>query len=118
MMNSLARRAVLALLAAGLLAGCATQPIAHKDPRDPWERVNRSIWNFDIGFARKVALPVGHTYQRVTPRVVQDGIGNLFDNALYPIVFVNDLLQGKLKPFMSDTGRFLMNSTVGIGGLF
>lgn len=116
--NLIARGALLALTASWLLAGCATAPVAHKDPRDPWERMNRAIWGFDLSFTRKVALPVGHAYTRVTPRVVQKGVGNFMDNMLYPIVFVNDLLQGKVKPFLSDTGRFLMNSTVGIGGLF
>jgi phospholipid-binding lipoprotein MlaA len=114
----LARGALLALVAAGLLAGCATQPVTHRDPRDPWEPMNRKIWAFDMAFTRKVALPVGHAYQRVTPRIVQTGIGHFMDNMLYPIVVVNDLLQAKFKPFLSDTGRFLMNSTVGIGGLF
>lgn len=113
-----AGRAAFALLWASLLlAGCASQPIQHKDPRDPWERMNRAIWGFDLAFVRKVALPVGHTYMRVTPRFVQVGIGNLFDNADYPEVIVNDFLQAKLKIGLGDTGRFLMNSTVGIGGL-
>ena len=99
-----------------LLAGCASQPIKHKDPRDPWERMNRAIWGFDLAFVRKVALPVGHTYMRVTPHFAQIGIGNFFDNAEYPIVIVNDMLQAKFKIGFGDTGRFLMNSTVGIAG--
>lgn len=109
---------MLTLAATLLLAGCATRPIAHKDPRDPWERVNRKMFAFDMAFARQVALPVGHAYQRVTPKVVQTGIGNFSDNLIYPITFVNDLLQGKLEAFLSDTGRFVLNSTVGLGGLF
>jgi phospholipid-binding lipoprotein MlaA len=112
------RAAAVLVLTAIALAGCASQPIKQKDPRDPWERMNRSIWGFDMGFARKVALPVGHTYVRVVPRVVRTGIGNLFDNADYPIVFVNDFLQGKVRMGLGDFGRFVMNSTVGIGGLF
>ncbi len=112
-----AGRAALSLVwAATLLAGCASQPIRHKDPRDPWERMNRAVWGFDLAFVRKVALPVGHTYTRVTPHFAQVGIGNFFDNAQYPVVIVNDFLQAKLKIGFSDTGRFLMNSTVGIGG--
>jgi len=118
MPNLLARGAVLAFLACGLLlAGCATHPAAKRDPRDPWEPLNRKLWAFDMVLVHKIALPVGHTYQRVTPRVVRTGIGHFMDNLLYPIVFVNDLLQGKLKPFFADMGRFVMNSTLGIGGL-
>ncbi|MGH8220067.1 MAG: MlaA family lipoprotein [Steroidobacteraceae bacterium] len=117
--STLARRAAALLAAvAVLLSGCATQPSAHRDPRDPWEPMNRKIFAFDLRFARKVALPIGRTYQRITPKPVQAGIGNFSDNLVYPIVFINDLLQGKLEPFLSDTGRFVLNSTVGIGGLF
>lgn len=112
-----AGRAALAILwTAILLAGCASQPVRHKDPGDPLERMNRTIWGFDLAFVRKVALPVGHAYTHVTPHFAQVGIGNFFDNAQYPIVIVNDLLQAKFKAGLSDTGRFLMNSTVGIGG--
>ncbi len=118
MPNLVARSVVLLVLASSLLAACATHPAARRDPRDPWEPMNRKIWAFDMAFARKVALPVGHTYRRVTPRFVQTGIGNFMDNMLYPIVFVNDLLQGRFKPFLTDTGRFVMNSTIGLGGLF
>lgn len=112
------RGATLAALALPLLGGCATQPVAHKDPRDPWEGVNRKMFAFDMTLARKVVIPAGRAYQRVTPKVVQTGIGNFYDNLLYPIVFMNDLFQGKFMPFLRDTGRFLMNSTVGIGGVF
>jgi len=48
---------------------------------------------------------------------VQTGVSNFFDNLEYPVVMVNDLLQGQFMPFLSDTGRLLLNTTVGIGGL-
>ncbi len=118
MMLPRARAAALLALASIALAGCASPPIKHIDPRDPWERMNRAIWGFDMGFAQKVAVPVGHTYVRLVPGVVRTGLGNVFDNAGYPVVFVNDFLQGKLRGGLGDFGRFLMNSTVGIGGLF
>ncbi len=119
MTQLLARRfAVAVALASIFLGGCASQPIQHKDPRDPWERMNRAIWSFDIGFTRNVALPVGHAYIRVVPSVVRTGVGNVFDNAHYPAVFVNDFLQGKFRLGFGDFGRFVVDSTVGIGGLF
>ncbi|HTX25122.1 MAG TPA: VacJ family lipoprotein [Steroidobacteraceae bacterium] len=119
MMRLPARLPVLLLMLAAIaVAGCASAPIKNQDPRDPWERMNRSIWGFDMGFVHKVALPVGHTYIRVVPHEIRTGIGNLFDNADYPQVFVNDLLQAKFRTGLSDIGRFLVNSTVGIGGLF
>ena len=118
MPNVIARGAALVGLASVLLCGCATQPIAHKDPRDPWEGTNRKMWAFDLALADKVAVPVGRAYQRVTPQPIQTGIGNFYDNLLYPVVFMNDLFQGKVKLFLKDTGRFLMNSTVGLAGVF
>lgn len=118
MSNFPASRTALALLwAAVLLAGCATAPVRHPDPRDPLERVNRAMWRFDLGLVRKVALPADHVYRRVIPRFARVGLGNIFDNAEYPIVFVNDFLQAKFKTGLEDTGRFLVNSTVGIGGI-
>jgi len=114
-----ARTALALLLAGSSLLGCATLPPGtQKDPRDPWERMNRPIFNFDLALAEHVSLPVSHGYQKVVPRVMRTGIGNFMDNSFYPVVFVNDLLQAKFKTFLNDTGRFLFNSTVGIGGLF
>lgn len=118
MPNVITRGAALAALASVLLCGCATQPIAHKDPRDPWERTNRKIFAFDMTLARKVIIPFGRAYQRVTPKAVQTGVGNFSDNLRYPVVFLNDLFQGKIKLFLQDTGRFVMNSTVGLAGIF
>jgi phospholipid-binding lipoprotein MlaA len=60
---------------------------------------------------------VARGYRKVTPQFVQTGIGNFLDNLEYPVVMVNDLLQGQFKAFASDTGRLLLNTTVGIGGL-
>ena len=112
-----ARTALGSLLACVLLCGCASQPIRDKDPRDPWERMNRPLWNLDVTLAKKVAIPLAHGYTRVVPQFMRTGIANFMDNSFYPEVIVNDLLQGKLKFSLIDTGRFLMNSTAGIGGL-
>lgn len=117
MPNITGRPAALLVLAAVFLAGCATHPAAHRDPRDPWEPFNRKIWAFDMAFVRTVAVPVDRGYRRVVPQFARTGIGNFMDNIVSPRIIVNDLLQGKFKPFLTDTGRFVMNSTVGIGGL-
>jgi phospholipid-binding lipoprotein MlaA len=100
-----------------LLAGCATQPGVRSDPRDPWERMNRGTYRFNDALDRAIAKPVARGYRKVTPQFVQTGIGNFLDNLEYPVVMVNDLLQGQFKAFASDTGRLLLNTTVGIGGL-
>jgi phospholipid-binding lipoprotein MlaA len=99
-------------------AGCASQAPLKRDPRDPLERMNRATFAFNDTLDRAVTKPLARTYRRVTPHFVQTGVANFMDNANYPIVIVNDVLQGKLKPALSDTGRFLLNSLAGVGGLF
>ncbi len=106
----------LALIGA-MLAGCTTVPPARRDPRDPWQGMNRAIWKFNGVVYRRVAKPVGHVYTKVTPHFVRVGISNFIDNLRYPTVAVNDLLQGKVGGFTIDTGRFVMDTTLGLGGL-
>ncbi len=101
-----------------LLCGCATLPPGVKrDPRDPWERMNRSFYQFNDVLDRAIVKPVAKGYTHL-PQPVQTGVHNFFDNLDYPVTIVNDLLQGQLKPFFSDIGRFLFNTTLGLGGLF
>ena len=99
-----------------LLFGCAAAPVK-RDPRDPWERMNRTTYKFNDGFDKAIARPVARTYQKVTPRFVRTGVSNFIDNLTYPTTIVNDLLQAKFLQTGADTGRFLLNTTVGIGGL-
>jgi phospholipid-binding lipoprotein MlaA len=101
-----------------LLVGCATLPPGKRDPRDPWERMNRATYRFNDKFDRAIAQPVARAYRKVTPQFAQTGVRNFMDNLDYPIVILNDLLQGQFTPFISDTGRLLLNTTLGIGGLF
>ncbi|MGH8323236.1 MAG: MlaA family lipoprotein, partial [Steroidobacteraceae bacterium] len=114
-MQSTIRVSALSLVLLALL-GCATAP-AKRDPRDPWERMNRTTYKFNDKLDKAVLRPVARGYQKVTPRLVQTGISNFMDNLDYPIVIVNDLLQARFKPFVRDTGRLLMNTTLGIAGL-
>ncbi len=101
-----------------VLCGCATLPPGTKrDPRDPWERVNRSTYKFNDVLDRAVLKPVAKGYSHL-PHAVQNGVQNFFSNLEYPVVIVNDLLQWQVKPFFSDIGRLVYNSTVGLGGLF
>jgi phospholipid-binding lipoprotein MlaA len=99
------------------LFGCAAKP-AKPDPRDPWERMNRSTYQFNDKVDRAIFRPIAHTYVRITPQFMQTGVSNFFDNIRYPVVMVNDLLQGEFKGFAKDTGRLVMNTTLGLGGLF
>src|SRR5262245_29082257 len=111
------QKAFLAL-AALLLSGCATLPSGKADPRDPLERFNRSMFAFNDALDRAVAKPVAKAYVKVTPRFVRTGVSNVFNNLNTLGTAVNDVLQGKMKQAGRDSARFLMNSTLGLGGLF
>ena len=101
-----------------VLCGCATLPPGSKrDPRDPWERLNRTSYKINDSLDRAIVKPVAKGYTHL-PHPVQSGVHNFFDNLQTPVVIVNDLLQGQVKSFFSDIGRFLFNTTVGLGGLF
>ena len=112
-------RASLLALACLTLFGCATLPANSKrDPRDPWERMNRTTFKVNTALDHAISRPIARTYKKITPQVVRTGVSNFMDNLFYPITMVNDLLQLKLKPFAQDTGRFVLNTVVGIGGVF
>jgi phospholipid-binding lipoprotein MlaA len=112
------RPILLALLCAGLLPACAALPPGERDPRDPYERFNRSMYRFNDALDRGVARPVARGYVKVTPAPVRTGVSNFFRNLASPTVIVNQLLQLKPKAFFTDTARLVINSTIGIGGLF
>jgi len=85
---------------------------------DPWEGVNRKIYAFNDGADRVVLKPLAKGYKWLFPEFVRRGIHNVFRNIGTPAVAVNQLLQGKGIPAVSDTSRFLLNSTLGIAGIF
>jgi phospholipid-binding lipoprotein MlaA len=85
---------------------------------DRMPRVNRAVYRFNRTVDRKLLRPVARGYRRVVPQPVERRVRNLFTNLRAPIDIVNNLLQGKLVHGLSDFGRFLLNFTVGIGGLF
>jgi phospholipid-binding lipoprotein MlaA len=111
------RIAAMSLLVLAL-AGCATVPPSERNPRDPWQRMNRATFGFDLGFYKHIVIPVATNYVRVTPHPIRAGVHNFVSNLFYPTVVVNALLQGKMLPFARDLGRLVVNTTLGIGGLF
>jgi phospholipid-binding lipoprotein MlaA len=86
--------------------------------KDPWQGMNRKIQAFNDTADRWVLKPVAKGYEKVVPHLLRRGITNFFTNLTYPLVAVNQFLQGKFAEGASDTGRFIMNTTLGIGGLF
>lgn len=85
---------------------------------DPLEGFNRKMASFNTGFDTIVLKPAAQGYTKVLPTPVQAAVGNAFANLSDPWTAMNQLLQGRVKLAASDTGRFLVNSTVGVGGLF
>jgi len=101
------------------LAGCASLPEGStRDPRDHAERFNRSIYKFNTALDHAILRPVARGYVKVTPHPVRTGVSNFFSNLGYTKTIGNDVFQGHFLDFGSDIARFVVNTTVGIGGLF
>ncbi len=105
----------LILISSLLLSGCATVG-STSDPRDPLESYNRVAFEFNDGFDRYLLKPVAQGYNAITPDPIMKGINNFFSNLDDIIVIFNDILQLKPMQLASDTGRFLINSTLGLAG--
>jgi phospholipid-binding lipoprotein MlaA len=86
--------------------------------RDPWEGFNRSMYKFNYEVDRFVLLPVVAGYEKTLPRFARTGVSNFFANLSEVRTFYNSILQVKGKKTLLTLGRFLTNSTIGIGGLF
>jgi phospholipid-binding lipoprotein MlaA len=99
---------------AAALGGCATGP----DPRDPLERFNRGVYKFNDVVDKAVLKPTAQGYEAAVPPPVRGGVTNFFDNFRDVTTAVNDLLQGKMGAAVTDVGRVIVNSTIGILGVF
>jgi len=119
-------RFVVPLVAAGLLAACASKPPASNpealrayeeinDPLEPW---NRAMHQLDQGLDTVIFDPVIAVYTTVVPEPGRQGVTNVVRNFRAPITLVNDVLQGEGKRAGVTTGRFVVNSTIGLLGLF
>ena len=98
-----------------LLSACTKST---NDPRDPYEKFNRTIFAFNQGFDKAVYRPASQVYMMALPSTLRQNIGNAFNNVAEVTALPNDLLQGKLYFFLHDFMRILINTTLGIGGLF
>jgi phospholipid-binding lipoprotein MlaA len=111
-------------LVALALAGCASTPSGQdgeaprrKNP-DPLEGFNRGVYRFNDAIDRKALRPVAVAYRDHTPRWLQQGVGNFFTNLFYPTTILHQFLQGKLEEGSQDVARFVINTTLGWGGIF
>ena len=96
----------------GFISGCAFNP----QHTDPFERFNRNVFAFNESVDQAMLKPVAKGYKAITPAPVDKGITNFFNNLNDVTVVGNDLLQFKLKQAAADTGRLLLNSTLGLVG--
>ena len=103
---------VVGLLLAGLLG-----PVGHAN-EDPWESFNRSIYSFNNTADAYVIKPVAQGYAYVMPEIGRKGVNNFFNNLLDVNGALNGFLQGRVDQGLENVGRVLINSTVGIFGLF
>lgn len=109
-----------------VLASCATPPPAsdpealaeYRENSDPFEPANRSIYAFNERLDRAVARPIAVGYREHIPRPVRRGIRNVLNNLRGPVVLVNDMLQGEPRRAGDTLGRFVLNTTVGLAGIF
>ena len=85
---------------------------------DPWEPLNTKFFEFNRQLDRWVLKPVAKGYNVVVPNSIQVGISNVFYNSRVTPRFLNNIFQGKFKGAGIEAGRFLINTTVGIGGFF
>ena len=85
---------------------------------DPLSGYNRMMTNFNDGLYRHVVFPLGRGYRKITPKQFRESVGNFFLNLEYPVRLVNNLLQLKFQNSLEETERFVVNSTIGLAGLF
>ena len=85
---------------------------------DPLQWLNRPIYVFNDKLYSWIYRPIGKGYRKVCPRIVRNRFRDFFSNLKSPSNIVNSLLQAEFRKASRATGRFLINSTVGVGGLY
>ncbi len=101
------------LTAVTLISGCAS---TGSIDNDRFEGYNRKMTKFNLASDRMVLAPVARGYQKVVPSPVRNGVSNFLSNLFEPYTILNDLLQGDFRKAGRDTGRFLINTTLGFVG--
>lgn len=116
-------RFVLLFCTALMLTNCAAKQsddpsaIARSEANDPYERMNRKFFNFNNKLDSAIIRPASSGYRSIMPKPVRRGIRNFLNNFESPAIFTNDVLQWEWQRAGITFSRFLINSTIGIGGL-
>ncbi|WP_272993643.1 VacJ family lipoprotein [Porticoccus hydrocarbonoclasticus] len=106
----------IVLLLAGVML--STHIFAAGNPDDPWEGFNRKMFAFNDTVDTYTLKPIAKGYRAVTPDPVERGVSRMFSNVGEVVNVFNDLLQGKFRQAGNDTGRFVINTTIGLVGFF
>lgn len=112
------RLVMSSLIVSSILAGCSSTSAVKPNPNDPWQGWNRGTQSFNDSLDKAIVKPIAKGYQAITPKPVDDGVTNFFSNINDIGVTVNDLFQFKFLQGGMDFSRFLVNSTVGVAGIF
>ncbi len=117
--RQLAAPALVIFLSVLLSACSSTSAVDDGDSRDPLESVNRPLWTFTWDYADKYVIkPTSEAYSDYTPTFLRSGLYNMALNLNEPSTIINNLLQLKFSEAASSTGRFVLNSTIGMLGFF
>lgn len=117
---------MISLLVVGSLVGCATPPPAsapealadYRATNDPFEPTNRFVFGVNEKLDAGAIRPASQAYASVVPKAARDGIHNILDNLDAPVRLVNDMLEGKPRRAGDTAMRFVINSTIGVLGVF
>jgi phospholipid-binding lipoprotein MlaA len=106
------------LTIAGCTAPAAVQTASAEEFNDPLEEINRSIFGFNQAVDQAVLVPAAKTYRTVVPPPLQQSVHDFLQNLNNPVIFANDVLQGRLDLASQTLARTAINTTVGVGGMF
>ena len=112
------QRVFAAILAMGLGACASTQSVETGTVSDPYEGFNRQMFAFNSEVDKYALGPAAGAYETVTPEFARDRVGDFLHNLKSPVIFINDVLQGEGDRAGDTLGRFLINSTIGVAGLW
>ena len=117
---------LLGIVLFGGLVGCATPPPAsdaeavadYNETNDPLEPTNRAVYAFDDALDTVIMKPAAQAYRFLLPQPVRNGVHNVLNNLATPVELGNDILEAKPRRAGDTTMRFLINTTVGVVGIF
>lgn len=127
MINTIRSIAIATLVSILFLTGCAStktsnakvsnQNSTSANASDPWESMNRSVFNFNEKFYRNVFDPVARGYKIIVPDPIEMVVGNMFSNVNEVVVIVNSILQLNYKGALTSSARLFVNTTFGMFGI-